>query len=89
LKNDAIIVLSEGDAVEVDDPSTAWFGYARGFARSHGNKELENGNLGYHREGSVSESCLSSARELVHGSEELRCDRFLVLSWWVDIGECG
>jgi hypothetical protein len=50
VKNDAVIFVSEGHAVEVDDPRAAWFGCGRGFARSHGKKETDDGNLGYHGE---------------------------------------
>jgi hypothetical protein len=86
--NDAVIFVSEGDAVEVDDPSVTWFGSGRSFARSHGKKETVDGYLGDDCKGGVSESCLVGARELVHCLEELRRERFLALSWWVYVGEC-
>jgi hypothetical protein len=81
-------MMHGGDAVEVDDSSAACFGCGRGLARSHGKEKTDDGNLGYHRKGGVSEICLASARELVHGSEKLRRDRFLAFCWWADVDEC-
>ena len=89
MKNDAVIFVSEGDAVEVDDTRAARLGCGRGFSRSHGEKETNDYNFGDHRKRGVTESCRTGTRQLVHGAEELGRDRFLAFSWRVDVGKCN
>ena len=62
MKNDAVIFVSEGDAVEVDDTRAARLGCGRGFSRSHGEKKTDDGNLGCHRKWGVTETCKAGAR---------------------------